>query len=141
MANKLKERRKLFKVFNRKGINLGWGNKTRKYQRISFWTWHFYVIYPKKKKRKINFYVFLKRLKGKREDYNTCMTNLLLSQSKNMLISQGTASNILSLTVEKLNWSREVKRSTSLNHRQPKRFVSKVCSLMITHPSGTSAIA
>lgn len=70
---------------------------------------------------------------------NTCITKFRLSQSKNMLMFQLTFAINLSLTVEKLNWSLEVKRSTSLNHRQVKRFVMGMCSFIITHPSGTSA--
>lgn len=70
----------------------------------------------------------------------TCITKFRLSQSRNILKPQLTLANILSLTMEKLSWSLEVNRSTSLNHRQEKRFVIGMCSLIMTHPSGTSAI-
>lgn len=69
----------------------------------------------------------------------TCITKFRLSQSKNILTVQLTFAIILSLTVEKLNWSLAVKRSTSLNHRQENKFVMGMCSLMMTQPSGTSA--
>lgn len=39
----------------------------------------------------------------------------------------------------KLSWSRDVKRSTSLNHRQENRLDMGVCSRMMKEPSGTSA--
>lgn len=69
----------------------------------------------------------------------TWTTKLRLSQSKNMLKWKSTLDKILSLTVEKLIWSLEVNRSTSLNQRQAKRLLIGTCSRTITHPSGTSA--
>ena len=69
----------------------------------------------------------------------TWTTKLRLWQSRNMLTVQFVFSWILSLTVEKLIWSLEVKRSTSLNQRQVKRLLIGTCSLITTHPSGTSA--
>lgn len=55
-----------------------------------------------------------------------------------MFMVQFVFAMILSLTVEKLIWSLEVNRSTSLNQRQVNRFEMGTCSLKITHPSGTS---
>lgn len=68
----------------------------------------------------------------------TWTTKFRLSQSKNILTVQFVFAQSLSLTVEKLIWSREVNRSTSLNQRQTKRLLIGTCSLIITHPSGTS---
>lgn len=39
----------------------------------------------------------------------------------------------------KLNWSRDVKRSTSLNHKHENKLDIGVCALIINDPSGTSA--
>ena len=68
----------------------------------------------------------------------TWTTKLRLWQSRNILTFHFVLAAILSLTVEKLIWSLEVKRSTSLNQRQVKRLLIGTCSLKMTHPSGTS---
>lgn len=68
----------------------------------------------------------------------TWTTKLRLSQSKNIFTVQFVLDIILFLTVAKLIWSLEVNRSTSLNQRQVNRLVIGICSLIITHPSGTS---
>uniref|UniRef100_A0A2P2KY11 Uncharacterized protein LOC105649546 isoform X2 n=1 Tax=Rhizophora mucronata TaxID=61149 RepID=A0A2P2KY11_RHIMU len=57
-----------------------------------------------------------------------------------MLTVQFVFARILSLTMAKLIWSLEVKRSTSLNQRQVKRLLIGTCSLITTHPSGTSLV-
>lgn len=82
---------------------------------------------------------FLKEQSYNQDKMITWTTKLRLSQSKNILTVQFVFALILSLTVEKLIWSLEVKRSTSLNQRQVNRLLIGMCSLTITHPSGTSA--
>lgn len=80
-----------------------------------------------------------KILKSWQDRIITWTTKLRRSQSKNMWKWKSTLDKILSLTVEKLIWSLEVNRSTSLNQRQVKRLLIGTCSRTITHPSGTSA--
>jgi hypothetical protein len=73
---------------------------------------------------------------AKKQNDLTCSTQSRLSQSLNMFMTSGVL--ILSRVYPKLIWSRDVNRSTSLNHRHEKRFTSGVCSRTMKQPSGTS---
>ena len=55
-----------------------------------------------------------------------------------LTFQEGTDRWILSLVYPKDSWSLDVKRCTSLNHRQAMRLDMGVCSRKMTQPSGTS---